>query len=117
MQHRAQVGPDGQQGADHSGQAQRQPRTPVEGRGLQHSSGLWLQWEQTPAGGSQVPKTSPLPGTTEELLLLLLFLILLPVIESWGLSAFSPPGSEQGADRGGPPSADPHGHQEEEPGD
>lgn len=67
VQHRAQVGPDGQQRDRRGDEAQRKPRPPVEGRGIQQSSRLWLQWEQTPAGGAQVPKTSPLPGTSKKL--------------------------------------------------
>lgn len=107
MHEGAPAGSTSQQGPRHSRQASGQPRASVEGPcGLPWARGIWLPWEQTPTRDPQVPPSPPGNHGSRARISILKQCVTIDV-------APPPQGSQQGADRRGPPSSHPHGHQEE----
>lgn len=111
MHGRAPAGSNSRQGPRHSRQASGQPSASVEGpRGLSWARRIWLLRKQTPTGHPQVPP-APSPGNDGP------HVCICNLKQCVTVGAAPPPeGAQQGANRRGPPSSHPHGHQEENPG-
>lgn len=112
MHGRAPAGSSSRQGPRHGHQASGQPSASVEGpRGLSWARRIRLLRKQTPTGDPQVPPAPALPGNDGSHLGVFIS------NQRVTVGAAPPPqGTQQGADRRGPPSSHPHGHQEENPG-
>lgn len=112
MHDRAATGSNSRQGPRHGRQASGQPGASVEGpRGLSWARRIRLLRKQTPTGDPQVPPAPALPGNDGSHLRV----FILKQCVTVGVAP-PPEGTQQGANRRGPPSSHPHGHQEENPG-